>query len=129
MTTGLSTAGIRKEGGEAGGLRLAAADVIKGGPLVSSLLARYRRRRWKKSRDAGGRITREPFGFPGGRRFHFADPSGNEIGGCGPRIDGSSASRIMTVLLRGSAVLRTVTLSKKERLLHDFRERGVDWHI
>jgi uncharacterized protein len=28
---------------------------------------------------AGGRITREIFEFPGGRRFHFADPAGNEL--------------------------------------------------
>lgn len=30
-------------------------------------------------REAGGRIVREAFEFPGGRRFHFADPSGNEL--------------------------------------------------
>jgi predicted enzyme related to lactoylglutathione lyase len=24
-------------------------------------------------------ITREIFSFPGGRRFHFRDPSGNEL--------------------------------------------------
>jgi len=28
---------------------------------------------------AGGRITRPIFDFPGGRRFHFLDPSDNEI--------------------------------------------------
>jgi predicted enzyme related to lactoylglutathione lyase len=28
---------------------------------------------------AGGRILKEPYAFPGGRRFHFADPSGNEL--------------------------------------------------
>ncbi len=28
---------------------------------------------------AGGEITREIFSFPGGRRFHFQDPSGNEL--------------------------------------------------
>jgi len=28
---------------------------------------------------AGGRITREIMSFPGGRRFHFRDPSGNEL--------------------------------------------------
>lgn len=28
---------------------------------------------------AGGRITRDIFSFPGGRRFHFADPAGNEL--------------------------------------------------
>lgn len=30
-------------------------------------------------RAAGGRITEEPYEFPGGRRFHFADPGGNEL--------------------------------------------------
>jgi len=28
---------------------------------------------------AGGAITKPIFGFPGGRRFHFKDPSGNEL--------------------------------------------------
>jgi predicted enzyme related to lactoylglutathione lyase len=29
--------------------------------------------------NAGGTITKEIFAFPGGRRFHFLDPSGNEL--------------------------------------------------
>ena len=28
---------------------------------------------------AGGKILREIYEFPGGRRFHFADPNGNEL--------------------------------------------------
>ena len=28
---------------------------------------------------AGGTITQEPFSFPGGRRFHFVEPGGNEL--------------------------------------------------
>lgn len=28
---------------------------------------------------AGGTITRDPFDFPGGRRFHFREPGGNEM--------------------------------------------------
>lgn len=28
---------------------------------------------------AGGSITRAIFAFPGGRRFHFRDPAGNEL--------------------------------------------------
>ncbi len=28
---------------------------------------------------AGGQISKETFSFPGGRRFHFLDPSGNEL--------------------------------------------------
>ncbi len=29
--------------------------------------------------SAGGRIVRPIFAFPGGRRFHFTDPAGNEL--------------------------------------------------
>lgn len=28
---------------------------------------------------SGGTILHEIYGFPGGRRFHFADPAGNEL--------------------------------------------------
>jgi uncharacterized protein len=28
---------------------------------------------------AGGVITLDPFDFPGGRRFHFREPGGNEL--------------------------------------------------
>jgi predicted enzyme related to lactoylglutathione lyase len=31
-------------------------------------------------RSAGGEVVDGPYGFPGGRRFHFVDPSGNELG-------------------------------------------------
>ena len=34
---------------------------------------------YAKVKAAGGKIVREIFGFPGGRRFHFADPNGNEL--------------------------------------------------
>ncbi|QDP96538.1 VOC family protein [Microlunatus elymi] len=30
-------------------------------------------------RGAGGEIIAEPYDFPGGRRFHFADPAGNQL--------------------------------------------------
>ncbi|MCW5723116.1 MAG: VOC family protein [Devosia sp.] len=30
-------------------------------------------------RAAGGEITRAQFDFPGGRRFHFREPGGNEL--------------------------------------------------
>jgi len=32
----------------------------------------------KKIEAAGGQIIKPVFDFPGGRRFHFADPNGNE---------------------------------------------------
>lgn len=31
-------------------------------------------------KSAGGEITKEIFAFPGGRRFQFRDPNGNELG-------------------------------------------------
>lgn len=34
---------------------------------------------YAKVKDAGGRIVRETFEFPGGRRFHFLDPNENEL--------------------------------------------------
>ena len=30
-------------------------------------------------RAAGGKIVKDIFAFPGGRRFHFSDPGGNEL--------------------------------------------------
>ena len=32
-----------------------------------------------KIRQAGGTIIKPVFAFPGGRRFHFTEPSGNEL--------------------------------------------------
>lgn len=55
-----------------------APTVDGGGPLVvvySVNLAETE----SKIRSHGGRIIRETFEFPGGRRFHFTDPGGNEL--------------------------------------------------
>ncbi|MDN3484066.1 VOC family protein [Pseudoalteromonas sp. APC 3224] len=32
-----------------------------------------------KIEEAGGKIIKPTFSFPGGRRFHFSDPNGNEF--------------------------------------------------
>jgi len=74
---GPAYAGIQKQGGEAGGLRLD-PKVSTGGPLVI-LYSNDLESTILKVRQAGGRITKDPFAFPGGRRFQFADPSGNEL--------------------------------------------------
>jgi len=34
---------------------------------------------YRKVKEVGGKIVRETFEFPGGKRFHFADPNGNEL--------------------------------------------------
>jgi hypothetical protein len=70
-------AGIRTADGEAGGLRLDSA-VAPGGPLVI-LYSEDLESTHASVRDAGGRIVQETFEFPGGRRFHFADPGGNVL--------------------------------------------------
>ena len=54
------------------------AQVSSGGPLVV-LCAADLEATENKIKAAGGRIVREIFAFPGGRRFHFADPSGNVL--------------------------------------------------
>ena len=66
-----------KDGGLRGGFTTE-AQVANGGPLVvfySTNLANIQ----TSVQEAGGTIVRETFEFPGGRRFHFADPSGNEM--------------------------------------------------
>jgi predicted enzyme related to lactoylglutathione lyase len=71
-------AGIRKRGGgEAGGLSLQ-AEVATGGPLAI-LYSSDLEQTLARVRDAGGQVTKEIFNFPGGRRFQFRDPSGNEL--------------------------------------------------
>ena len=71
-------AGIQKSGGgEAGGFR-AVSDITHGGPLVI-LYSNDLETTFGRVRDAGGQITQEIFSFPGGRRFHFTDPSENEL--------------------------------------------------
>jgi uncharacterized protein len=34
---------------------------------------------YRKVKEAGGKVVRETFEFPGGKRFHFVDPNGNEL--------------------------------------------------
>lgn len=74
---GPTYAGIQKPGGEAGGLRLE-SEVSTGGPLVV-LYSTDLDMTLTRVREAGGKIVKETFDFPGGRRFHFEDPSGNEL--------------------------------------------------
>jgi len=33
----------------------------------------------EKVTKAGGKVTADTYPFPGGRRFHFTDPAGNEL--------------------------------------------------
>jgi predicted enzyme related to lactoylglutathione lyase len=70
-------AGIQGESRELGGLRQT-RELRRGGPLVV-LYSDDLESSLASVRAAGGRVVQEPYGFPGGRRFHFEDPSGNEL--------------------------------------------------
>ena len=67
-----------EDAGVDGGINADPADQAKA-PLVI-LFATDLEAMEAKVKAAGGTITRPIFSFPGGRRFHFRDPSGNEMG-------------------------------------------------
>ena len=71
-------AGIKGTDREVGGLARS-STLRTGGPLVI-LYSNDLEKSVAAVRSAGGKIVREPFSFPGGRRFQFTDPSGNELG-------------------------------------------------
>jgi uncharacterized protein len=67
-------AGIQGDGREMGGLRRD-AEVRRGGPLVI-LYSEDLEQSADAVTAAGGTIVEPIYSFPGGRRFHFADPAG-----------------------------------------------------
>lgn len=73
-------AGIRSPDGdgEVGGLNRA-AEPARSGPLVL-LYSDDLDATVGAVTAAGGVVVQGPYEFPGGRRFHFTDPSGNELG-------------------------------------------------
>ncbi|HUH05662.1 MAG TPA: VOC family protein [Kofleriaceae bacterium] len=74
---GPAYAGIQGADREMGGL--AKGDSATGGGPLVILFSSDLEATVASVRAAGGTIVKEPYGFPGGRRFHFADPSGNEL--------------------------------------------------
>lgn len=75
-------AGIRGASGgvgdEVGGLRVD-SQVRTGGPLVLLYSAALDDTLGAVT-AAGGQVVAPPYAFPGGRRFEFLDPSGNQLG-------------------------------------------------
>jgi uncharacterized protein len=67
-----------RSGAEIGGLAKSDAARV-GGPLVL-LFSDDLDASVEAVVAAGGNVVNGPYAFPGGRRFHFADPSGNELG-------------------------------------------------
>ena len=70
-------AGIKGGSGEVGGLHQA-SERRTTGPLVI-LYSNDLEKSLAAVRGAGGKVIQEPYAFPGGRRFNFTDPSGNEL--------------------------------------------------
>lgn len=70
-------AGIQGNGGEVGGFTK--GEVQRGGPLVV-LYSNDLDATLVRVREAGGKIVKDPFAFPGGRRFELLDPAGNQLG-------------------------------------------------
>lgn len=65
------------ESGLDGGFELSANDIINGALII--LYHKDLEMIKTKIIDAGGTITKDIFPFPGGHRFHFVDPSKNEL--------------------------------------------------
>ena len=63
--------------GEVGGIT--AGDQRGGAPLVL-VVSEDLDGSLRAVDDAGGEVVEGPFDYPGGRRFHFRDPSGNVLG-------------------------------------------------
>ena len=55
------------------------ADAARPGTVLVVIFAVDLEAMEKKVRATKARIVKPIFSFPGGRRFHFADPSGNEL--------------------------------------------------
>jgi predicted enzyme related to lactoylglutathione lyase len=66
-TTGDTDIGLQADPAEATQAPLPVIDVADLEVALDAIVA------------AGGTIVRPIFAFPGGRRFHFVDPSGNEL--------------------------------------------------
>jgi predicted enzyme related to lactoylglutathione lyase len=72
--TAFSDAGI------AGGFYKAALSArVETGSALIVMYSKDIESTYSKVVDAGGVILKQIFPFPGGRRFHFSEPSGNEF--------------------------------------------------
>ncbi|QYJ84908.1 VOC family protein [Shewanella mesophila] len=68
------------DAGIAGGFYLSEQhfDLVKGAPLIV-IYSEQLEQTMAEIEQAGGQIVKAIFSFPGGRRFHFKDPNGNEF--------------------------------------------------
>lgn len=64
---------------DGGFYRAEKASVTHNGAALVVLYSKDLAQTEAKIRAAGGSVVKPAFSFPGGRRFHFADPNGNEF--------------------------------------------------
>lgn len=69
--------GIKAEGREFGGFNQ--VETVSAGGVLAVLWSDEIEASQQAVRDGGGKIVKEIFSFPGGRRFEFHDPSGNLV--------------------------------------------------
>jgi len=67
------------ESGLSGGFEITENEIVNGALIV--LYHKNLELIKNKIVKAGGKIIKDIFSFPGGRRFHFVDPSENELAG------------------------------------------------
>lgn len=65
------------ESGLEGGFEKTEEEIVNGALIV--LYHEHLESIKNKIIGANGRITKDIYSFPGGQRFHFIDPSGNEL--------------------------------------------------
>lgn len=66
-----------EDSGIAGGFEKTNDDIVNG--VLVILYHSDLEHTKEKVIKAGGKISKDIFSFPGGKRFHFLDPSGNEL--------------------------------------------------
>lgn len=67
-----------EDGRLTGGFHMTGGEVVRGGVLVIIFAVDLESTEAEVT-ASGGTIVTPIFDFPGGRRFHFTDPSGNEL--------------------------------------------------
>lgn len=70
---------FKKQGIEGGFFRAEQASSTDNGAALVVLFAVNLEATQQRVEQAGGKIVKAIFDFPGGRRFHFTEPSGNEL--------------------------------------------------
>ncbi len=65
------------DSGISGGFEFPESEIVNGAIVV--LYPKNLQSLEKLIVENGGIITKDIFSFPGGKRFHFTDPSGNEL--------------------------------------------------